>query len=417
MPVRLALLLATVLTAADATSIKEGGAALRSGCDAEAGFLAQLPAGTEVTIRFSLSGDAGPCYKVSVKLDGKTLDGYLARPALAGTAAFDQARKQGGRIGAAQVMEAVAAEASPNQTGAGAVSGSAPPQIKEALRLMDTGQAGQALRILQSELKVRRDPELLALAGAAAWRADEADLALSYWKRSLELYPNPRIEALYKQVLRETQSDQSNQRIVGTKVLLRYEGLSISADTAREMVSVVDREFARISSQLGCTTDERVVAIAQSRDAYMKTTGAAEWSGGQFDGRIRVPVFGPGALDALTRRTLAHETVHACLSMIGDWPAWLHEGIAQKLSGESLTPALRQQIAQMVRDGKLPSLNRLADGWGSLNTEQARLAYALALRAVEIFEQDMSAIGFRNLMKNPERLPRITAELDKLLGM
>jgi hypothetical protein len=45
------------------------------------------------------------------------------------------------------------------------------------------------------------------------------------------------------------------------------------------------------------------------------------------------------------------------------------------------------------------------------------LAYALALRAMEMFEQDMSAVGYRNLMKSPERLPQITAELDRLLGL
>jgi len=296
-------------------------------------------------------------------------------------------------------------------------SGNAPPQIKEAIRLMDTGQAGRALQILEAELKIRRDPELLALVGAAAWRADEADLALSYWKRSLDLYPNPKIEALYKAVLQETKSDQSNQRIVGAKVMLRYEGTSISADTAREMVKVVDQEYARISSQLGCSAEERVVAVAQSRDAYMKSTGAAEWSGGQFDGRIRLPVFDRGTLDAETRQVLAHETVHACLAMIGKWPSWVHEGIAQRLSGASLSPQERLLLERLAKEKKLPTLEKLGNGWGGLDARQAGLAYALALRAMELFEQDMSAIGYRNLMKSPERLPQITAELDRLLGL
>ena len=199
--------------------------------------------------------------------------------------------------------------------------------------------------------------------------------------------------------------------------MLRYEGTSISADTAREMVKVVDQEYASISGQLGCTTDERVVAIAQSRDAYMKTTGAAEWSGGQFDGRIRVPIFDRGTLDAETRQVLAHETIHACLAMIGKWPSWLHEGIAQRLSGASLSPRERLQLEQLAKEKKLPTLEMLGNGWGGLNSQQARLAYAMALRAIEVFEQDMSAIGYRNLMKSPERLPQITAELDRLLGL
>jgi len=397
-----------------AAAVKDGGASLRDGCEPEADMVAQLPTGTSVVIRYSLSGAGGPCYKVTASLDGRTVDGYLPGSAVKDTAAFDKARKEGGRIGVSEVMEAMKTE---TPQAAVETSGNAPPQIKEAIRLMDTGQAGRALQILEAELKIRRDPELLALAGAAAWRADEADLALSYWKRSLDLYPNPKIEALYKAVLQETKSDQSNQRIVGAKVMLRYEGTSISADTAREMVKVVDQEYARISSQLGCSAEERVVAVAQSRDAYMKSTGAAEWSGGQFDGRIRLPVFDRGTLDAETRQVLAHETVHACLAMIGKWPSWVHEGIAQRLSGASLSPQERLLLERLAKEKKLPTLEKLGNGWGGLDARQAGLAYALALRAMELFEQDMSAIGYRNLMKSPERLPQITAELDRLLGL
>ena len=404
MHVLLAILLAAV--------VKDGGAPLRSSCDEDAANVAQLTGGAEVTIRYSLSGSAGPCYKVTTSVDGKPVDGYLPRLAIQDTAAFDKARLKGGRVGDSQV-EAASAPPPPKVD----VSEGAPPQIKEALRLLDAGQAGSALQILEGELKRRRDPELLALAGAAARQADEPDKALAYWKQSLDLYPNPKVQALYDQALRESKGDQSNTRMVGTKVMLRYEGLTISADTAREMVRVVDQEFARISSQLGCSSDERVIAIAQSRDSYLKTTGAAEWSGGQFDGRIRVPVFDRGGLDPRTRQVLAHETAHACLAMLGDWPSWLHEGIAQRLSGETLSPTARQTIDQMAKEKKLPSLTKLGGGWGGMSTEQARIAYALALRAIEVFEQDMSAIGFRNLMKNPQRLPQITAELDKLLGL
>lgn len=395
-----------------AATVKDGGAVLRDACDAEASVVAHLEAATEVTIRYSLSGSGGPCYKVAANVNGKVFEGYLPQQALNGTDAFDAARKQGGRISASRAPESPVAPAALPQP-----SPSAAPQIREAMRLMETGQAGRALQILEAELKIRRDPELLALAGAAAWRADEAERALQYWERSLELYPNPKVEALYKQVLQETRSDQSNSRMVGTKVLLRYEGLTISADTAREMVRVVDQAYARISSILGCAAEERVIAIAQSREAYMETTGAAEWSGGQFDGRIRVPVFDRGGLDEQTRRVLAHETVHACLAMLGHWPSWLHEGIAQRLSGETLAPAVRQTIEQLARENKLPRLEKLGESWSRLVADQAAIAYALALRAIEIFEQEMSAIGYRNLMKNPERLPQITAELNKRLGL
>ena len=118
------------------------------------------------------------------------------------------------------------------------------------------------------------------------------------------------------------------------------------------MTAVLDQEFIRISQELGCSAEERVIAIVQSRDAYRKSTDSAEWSGGQFDGKIRVPVFDPKVLDRSMLRSLAHETAHACLTMLGHWPAWLQEGIAQKLSGDSLSrgPDEEDRRAESARE-------------------------------------------------------------------
>ncbi len=183
------------------------------------------------------------------------------------------------------------------------------------------------------------------------------------------------------------------------------------------MTGVLDEELTRISNELGCNADERIIAIAQSTAAYHETTGAAEWSGGQFDGKIRVPVFDGRSLTPGTRRTLAHETAHACMTLLGQWPTWLQEGVAQKLSGETLSVEGKQKIAALIKDGKLPSLEQLGKNWSHLTTEQAGYAYAMALDAVEIFCKDYAAFGLRNLMRSPDRLPEITAELNRKLGL
>ena len=401
-------LLLTLLLAA---AVKDGGAPLRGGCESDSSVVAQLPAGTEITIRYSLSGQSVPCYKVQAKLNGQPTDGYLPASSILGLETFENARKQGGTLGTKEVLAAVAAPASAS------LRSSSGSLADRAAGLIESSQPGQALALLEPELKKRSDPGLLALAGAAAWRADEPQRALELWKKSLAIQPNPQVQELYERVERETKGDQSNQRLVGTRVLLRYEGTAISIDTAREMAAVVDQEFARISAQLGCTTQERIVTIAQSKDAYKKTTAAAEWSAGQYDGRIRLPVFEKGALDADTKRTLAHETTHACLSMLGRWPAWLQEGVAQFMSGQVLTPAERDQLAAMAKANRLPSLTKLNGDWSGMDATTARSAYALALRAVEVFNQDFGGYGLRNLLRNPEKLGSYTVELDKRLGL
>jgi len=191
----------------------------------------------------------------------------------------------------------------------------------------------------------------------------------------------------------------------------------VPTETARQMTTVLDQEFIRISQQLGCSSAERVVAIVQSRAAYRKSTDSAEWAGGQFDGRIRVPVFDPKVLDRGMLKVLAHETAHACLTMLGRWPAWFQEGIAQKFSGDSLTAAQLKQVTSWVREGKVPRLSNLRQDWSRLDAQHAALAYALSLAAVELLWQDSGEDGVRNLLRNPDRLPQVTADLDRKLGL
>ena len=218
------------------------------------------------------------------------------------------------------------------------------------------------MELLEPEIQKRRDPALLAMAGVAAWRADDARRALEYWRESLELAPNPDLEKLFKRVEKERSNDQSSEKLYGMRVVLRYDSGTVPTDTARAMVNVVDGTFARVSQQLGCYAEEKIVTIIQSRDAYKKATDAAEWSGGQYDGRIRVPVMNGQQMDARQEQVLAHETTHACLAMLGEWPSWLHEGMAQKLSGETLRPETRAQLAELAKAGQLPKLEKPAAG-------------------------------------------------------
>jgi len=289
--------------------------------------------------------------------------------------------------------------------------------MAQASALIEGNQPGKALALLEPEVKKHTNPTLLAIAGVAAWRADNGRQALEYWRASLDLEPNSGIEKLYKQVEREQTNDQSGEKLYGVRVTLRYDRAAVPAGTARLMLAQVDNTFAQVSAQLGCSADEKIMTIVQSREAYRKATDAAEWNGGQYDGRIRVPVMNGQIMDASTQRVLAHETTHACLTMLGEWPVWLQEGLAQKLSGETLAPAARKKLASLAAEGKLPRLEKLRQDWSRLDGEHATLAYALALAAADLMYENYGSDGVRNLMRNPERLAAISVYLDKQLGL
>jgi tetratricopeptide (TPR) repeat protein len=294
--------------------------------------------------------------------------------------------------------------------------------LERAAQLLASNQPAQALELLEPAVKRHRnDPNVLLLTGLAAYRSDQLRAAIGYWKESLELAPNETLARVYDRVRREAAADQSGEKLLGMHIALRYEGEALPPDTARAILSTLDEEYSRISAQLGCSSDERIVAIVQSRDAYLRGTGAAEWSGGEYDGRIHIAWTEGKQVGPQMRRALAHELVHACLTGIpsgtSPWPAWLQEGLAQKLSGDQLSTASRNQLHQMATARQIPRLEDLHQDWSQLSIENARLAYNLALAAADALYENYSSSGIRNVVNNPQRLPQVAAELDRKLGL
>lgn len=362
---------------------------LKTGCEENDEVVAKVSAGSPVTIRFAING----CYAVQV---GEQR-GYLAGAALAGVEAWE-AERRGARaldtpVGAAPVTRPAGAD-----------------PLTVASQLIAQNRPGEALQLLESALaKAPRDPILLAVAGMAAYRAGLTPRAIGYLKDAQAISPQAAVAALLAKAEQEAAADQGIQTLESTRFSLRYDPKVMTADVARQLSGVLEQEYTRISFELGCQTAERLSATAQSREAYLKATGAAEWSGGQFDGRIRVAVLEPGEM----RKTFAHELVHACLAATGRWPAWLHEGLAQRLSGETLTPEMREIVREAAKCGQLPPLKKMSQTWARLTPDHARLAYGMALYAAELFFAHHQDFGIRTLVRNPEYLDLIAEDIDR----
>jgi hypothetical protein len=398
-----------------ALSAKQDQTALRSGCDATAQVIASLPGGTPVEIRFRLS-DGSDCFKVAALLDGKLVMGYVPASGLAGLDQFEKGRTSAASADTIRDLRPMEAASQKLIVRTGDLS------LERASQLLAANQPAQALELLEPAVKRHHnDPNVLLLTGLAAYRSDQLRAALDYWKQSLDLAPNDTLSRVYERVRREAEADHSGEKLLGMHIALRYEGEALPSDTARAILSTLDEDYSHIAAQLGCSSDERIVAIVQSRDAYLRGTGAAEWSGGEYDGRIHIAWTEGKQVGPQMRRALAHELVHACLTSIpsggAPWPAWLQEGLAQKLSGDQLSAASRDQLRQLAAAHQIPRLEELHQDWSRLSVDNARLAYNLALAAADALYDNYSSSGIRNVVNNPQNLPQITADLDRKLGL
>lgn len=414
--------------------------------------IAHLPEGQSVRLRFALAGADNRCYSVSAEVDGRPVNGYVWRKSLQGLEEFEETRKE---LSTSQlVRSAIETVSLPEVDGprgeshySAAGVAAIPPEVLEAADLLNGGRPdeaervlaaarlpadhravallrgrallemtrpGDAARVIQPALRSNpQDPHLLALAGMSALQRDDVSTARNYLRQSLAIRHNPSVEKLYKTVEHETETDKSSEVTHGARFALRYEGDTLPSGAARKLTEMLDREITRISFQLGCHLNDRLPVIVQSHENYRQTTGAAEWSGGRYDGRIRIAIPPSGEVDQWVQRTFSHEFVHACLSRTGQWPAWLHEGLAQKLSGDRVQPRDRALLEQLLAQKQLPSLHALGQNWGRLDSTQAAVAYSLSFVAVEVFYRKHGNYGVRNLLNNRARLETVTAELDR----
>ena len=456
----LVLICTSALPARDLV-VQTNEASLRSQCSDSAPTVALLEKGALVQLRFSLAGASSQCYSVTAELNGKRVGGYLSREVLDGVDELDELRRSSasrqvvrpGPLRSPQPpptpdIESVVPD--PDDIRQGETDEEAPEAIVQAVEALQAGdpaavsrilagaaipasnriaavtrarallqmtRPNEAMAALEPALKVYpEDPALLGLAGMSSFQQDRMHEALQFLRRSLQIEPNPSLQNLYRKIEREVEADSSDEQTYGMRFSLRYEGEALPEDAARTLTKEFDREINRISFQLGCRLQERVPVIVQTLENYKRSTGAAEWSGGRFDGRIHIAVPPSGEFDEHVRQTFSHEFVHACLARKGLWPAWLHEGLAQKLSGRQLGADERAQLSALNREGALPSLEKISGSWNRLGSRDAAVAYTVSLAAAQILYQDFQDYGVRNLLNDPSGLPRATQKLQKRLS-
>ena len=359
-----------LLFAVAALTVKQDGAELRESCEPGEPVVAKLTAGVAATVRFGMNG----CYAVDVVQDGKVVRGFLPGAELAGIDAWELARRNAPSVDTPTSL---------------------PDKSSVTVTQEKSGEMGR-----------------LVAAGVEAYKKDRIAEAAGLLKDALAIQPDPAVQRFLDKIQQELSADKTGEPLHSPRFVFRYDPAVMPRETARALLGVLEQEYSRISFELGCRTDDKIAVIAQTREDYLRATGAAEWSGGQFDGRIRVAMMDSDPGGASTRKTLAHETVHACVAALGTWPAWLHEGLAQRLSGETLSEPKRAAIRKAAQDESFPKLADLSQSWSRMSASHAAMAYSVSLYAVELFYQHHSEYGIRNLLRNPDQLERIMTSLD-----
>lgn len=200
--------------------------------------------------------------------------------------------------------------------------------------------------------------------------------AIDAWDKALIIDPeNKAIAGLLDKARRELPAESHMKKGFGSKFVISYDEGSKS-DIADDVLEVLDTAYKWVGSDLFHYPAVAVPVILYTRKEYRVATDSPEWSGGQYDGKIRLPIGGVIKITPILRGVLTHEYTHVVVGELArnNCPGWLNEGLAEIEGRKEYDPPLAALEAAARNDAFLP-FRALEKSWSSVDTKDIMLAY------------------------------------------
>ncbi len=228
-----------------------------------------------------------------------------------------------------------------------------------------------------------QEPAAYEFLGELFYREDDLETAATYWEKAVELKPSAKnLRARLDRIRKEHRTEKEFNRDVTIHFLVKYDGRE-NNEAGKIILRILEDAYGEIGRALSYYPDHEIQVILYSQRQFREVTDAPGWSGGIYDGKIRIPI---GGIDRETpglRRLLYHEYTHAVvLAVTPRCPTWLNEGLAQYFEGRRIDARQKEALKRIAQAGKLPSLSSLEDSFTELSGNQARFAYLFSLSAV-----------------------------------
>jgi tetratricopeptide (TPR) repeat protein len=226
--------------------------------------------------------------------------------------------------------------------------------------------------------------EGLIYLGLVQYETDNRQEAVQLWEQALILAPgrNEIIQLLQK-ARKEAAVEEKMDRGHSSRFNLTYDP-GVPATFAQAVLDVLESASNQIGSELGHFPEARVPVVIYKRDDYKSVTNSPDWSGGVYDGTIRLPFGTMSEINPGLRSVLFHEYAHVVVFDLtrGNCPLWLNEGIAEifgrKQLGESATAHL-----QNSRKGAAVDIRKLEGSFTALSSVDANAAYQQSFSIVQ----------------------------------
>jgi tetratricopeptide (TPR) repeat protein len=263
------------------------------------------------------------------------------------------------------------------------------------------GMAKEALSYAERSTRLSpNSADAFAVLGFVQFASDHNQEAISSWKRSLELRPDPAVREYIEKAQREAKAEADFTERASNHFTLRFEGKNTSESFRRSLLITLEAEYDELVRVLGVAPRENIAVVLYTDKAFFDVTQAPSWSGALNDGKLRIPVNGMDNVTPDLARVLKHELAHSFINQIshGRCPQWLHEGIAQAIEPKSLNND-GQRLAKLFQAQQEIPFNTLEGPFINFSSPEAVLAYDESLAAVQYISDTYGISELRRILE------------------
>ncbi len=246
----------------------------------------------------------------------------------------------------------------------------------------------------------------LFLAGEIAEQENRIKDALGYYQRAFQA--SPQIGGLKKKIAKLQKSAHVEEDFVHIEhnhFIARFEGYA-QEQLAWIALNILEKAYFTVNERLRSQPDEKITVVIYTGAQFREALNVPDWSGGIYDGKIRIREGDLLEEHNRLRDLLYHEYTHALLATtVGrGLPAWFNEGVAQIMEPghhQRRKDNKNQKLLRHARDrGALFTPAQLHDSFLKMeNPQVVELAYGQSASWVETMVDTQGYYGVSQLLE------------------
>ncbi len=216
---------------------------------------------------------------------------------------------------------------------------------------------------------------------------------------------------------RDAEAEADYHALGSSHFVIKVEGREDTED-ARTVLNALEDAYRRVGARFAYYPLERLEVVLYPDQTFREVTGSPHWSGGIYDGRIKMPIGGLARGNDRLARTVRHEYAHAAIVTLskGKAPVWLNEGLAQ-VAEETGDLGRTNRLRMALADGSLLTFTDLEGGFTRFDRDQASLAYSQAYFAAKYLLDEKGGYNVRRLLEAMATAETIDAAFRQALAM